>query len=213
MFTVKQIPLRGLMAALALCLGLASLNTQAAFIDFDDIEAIPAEPFDGCFCGHILSNEYESQGLLFTGTDNWLIGGPLPDGTNQNIVVGFNTISFAFVGTLPNFLSFNINSPFQAEASFVEVYGESGLLFTYVTSGWTGLEETSTPYIPDELVSIYSADAIKNVVIMSLFNEATGPSIDNLTFTKKTVPEPALLWLFATAFTGVLWRRFTSKKA
>lgn len=192
-------------------IGVLALNAHAAFIDFDDIVAPPAYPFscdEHDFCGLILSNEYESQGLIFDGGFNWLIGGPLPDGTNANKVFGTNSIGLKFIGTLPNFVSFNIDSPFLAEASFFDVYGEEGdLLFTQHSNGWRGLEEISTPYVPHELVTINSTAAIKYISIASLYNLRTGPTIDNLTFEQRSVPESPMLFLLLTGFAALIFKK------
>jgi len=204
----KQIKnLTGLSAIFLLSFGLVSNHAQAVFIDFDDIVARPSEPFTGCYCGHILGNEYESQGLVFNGDSSWLIGGTLPDGTNQNIVWGLNGISLEFTGVLPNFVSFNIHAAAGLEASFMDVYGVDGYLFRHSSSGWQGVEENSTPYIPGELVSIYAAEGIKEMYIFSFFGLRTGPQIDNLTFESRTVPEPSVLFLLATGLLGLFWQR------
>ena len=92
----------------AISFSIASQNAQAAFIDFDDIVAPPANPF-GCEtvepCGLILSNEYKSKGIIF-GDSSWLVGSVLPDGTNQNKVFGVNGIWIDFVDFRPNFIRF-----------------------------------------------------------------------------------------------------------
>lgn len=212
MFATQIKHLTGMSAALTLFLGIVSTNAYAVFIDFDDITARPSEPFTGCFCGHALSNEYESQGLLFNGTSSWLIGGELPDGINQNIVLGLNGISLQFTGTLPNFVSFNIHAPLEAEASYIDVYGVSGYLFTHASSGWQGAEENSTPYIPGELVSISSSEGITGIDIHSFFGLRTGPQIDNLTFESRTVPEPSSLFLITLALVVAFWKRMKINK-
>ncbi|HSC68192.1 MAG TPA: PEP-CTERM sorting domain-containing protein [Cellvibrio sp.] len=212
MFSTSIKHISGLSATLALLLGLASTNVHATFIDFDDITAQPSEPFTGCFCGHILSNEYESHGLLFSGPTNWLIGGKLPDGTNRNIVLGLNGISLQFIGTLPNFVSFNIHAPLGGEASYMDVYGKNGYLFTHVSSGWQGSEEQSTTYIPNELVSISASENITGMYIYSFYGLRTGPQIDNLTFESRTVPEPSSLFLLALTLTAVFWKEIKTNK-
>lgn len=191
------------------------LKAHAVFIDFDDIAAPPAYPFD-CdgieYCGLILSNEYESKGVKFLGYSSWLIGGTLPDGKNLNGVRGINSIGLEFVGELPNFVSLNIDSPYQAEASYFYVYGEDGeLLFLHISSGWRGTEETSTPYIPSELVEIYSSSRIKNIDIFSLFNLRVGPWMDNLTFEYREVNEPSILLLLVMGLAGYFLRRIHRK--
>lgn len=193
-------------ALLVLSMSGISNSVHAVFIDFDDITALPSEPFHGCFCGHVLSNEYESQGLIFNGDSSWLIGGALPDGTNHNGVQGFNGISFGFLGTLPNFISFNSYS-INEDAVYAEVYGESGYLFTHISSGWRGTEENSTPYIPGELVSFTATEGITSINIFSFYGLRTGPYIDNLTFESRSVPEPAPFVLLSLALAGLFWRR------
>lgn len=101
-----------------------SQHANAIFLDFDDIVAPPFNPFS-CDtpttpCGLILSNDYQPQGLTF-GINAWLAGEVQADGTNKNKVVGLNTITLFFTGTLPNFISLNINSPLGHEASYLEV--------------------------------------------------------------------------------------------
>lgn len=207
MFAKQVKHLTGLSVLLVLSLGLTSNSAQAVFIDFDDIVAGPSEPFSGCFCGYILGNEYESQGLIFKDDNNWLVGETLPDGTNQNAVRGRLGISLEFTGTLPNFVSFNIDAPYAVEASFMEVIGVNGYLFTQVSGGWQGTEENSTPYIPNELVSIHASEDITAIRMTSFFGLRTGPQIDNLTFESRPVPEPSVLFLFAAGFLGVFWKR------
>lgn len=193
-------------ALLILLLSAIANNVYAVFIDFDDIEARPSDPFGECSCGHILSDEYASQGLLFEGDGSWLIGSSFPDGTNQNGVQAYNGISISFLGRLPNFISFNGFSVHQ-DAIFTEVWGENGYLFTHVGSGWRGTEETSTPYIPGELISFSASEGIKSLYISSLYNLRVGPYIDNLTFEYKSVPESSALVIFIIALTSLFWRR------
>lgn len=177
---------------------------HAVLIDFDDVAARPSEPFDGCYCGHTLSNEYESLGVLI---DGWLIGNQLPDGTNQNYVVGFNTIVLDFVNEAPVFVSFNANSAFGEEVVHVEVFGKDGFLFSQNGSGWRGSEEESTPYIPNELITIQAAEGIHKIFITSFYNNRLGASIDNLTFEYSAVPAPSSIGLIALGFIGLLWQR------
>lgn len=175
MFVEKIKQLTGLVALLGLFVGLVSSTTHAAYIDFDDITARPSEPFHGCLCGHDLGNQYASQGVIFPADLIWLVGYKSPDGENHNEVFGFNSIAMDFIGTLPNFVSFNIYPPAGIEAFFIDVFGANGYLFTHVTSGWTGFEETNTPLIPGELVSINSSEEITRLDIRSLFGLRTGP--------------------------------------
>jgi hypothetical protein len=192
----------------ALAVGIAPLNAHAVFIDFDDITALPGNPFscDDFACGTILGTEYEAMGVLFGNA--WLSGERFPDGTNQNSVVALNELWITFVGTLPNFINFNVDSALRKEASFFHVYGKNDeLLFAQHSSGWMGEDEPSTPYIPGELISITSENPIKRLTLTSLYNMRVGPTIDNLTFEYRTVPEPSLALLFIMGIAGFFWRR------
>lgn len=197
---------------LLITLAITPTPARAVFIDFDDIVAPPFNPF-GCEtpttpCGLILSNEYQSQGLTF-GIDAWLAGEFQTDGTYKNKVVGLNTLYLFFTDALPNFISLNINSPLGHEASYLEVWGKNGFLFTYITSGWRGIDE-GTPYIPDEFISFYAPEQITQINIFSFYNHRAGPNIDNLTFEYRTVPEPSLLMLFALGVAGIIRARIVT---
>lgn len=194
-----------------LTLAVTPLAANATFIDFDDRVAPPASPYD-CYtiepCGLILSNEYESSGIIFNGGTSWLVGEVLPDGSNKNYVFGTNFIGLGFVGILPNFLSFNINSALGAEVSIIRLYNQDGEeFFTHITDGWRGLEELSTPYVPNQFVTIQASERIKGVSFTSFYNHRVGPSIDNLTFEYRNVPEPSLVLLFALGLVGIMFRR------
>ena len=198
-----------------LSVGIAPIDAYAVFIDFDDIVAPPFNPF-GCPtdippCGLILSNEYESKGLTFSGSSNWLSGETLPDGSNQNRLVGINTISLSFTAIRPNFISFNINSALDHEASFIEVWSESGHLFTRTTSGRLGINE-GTPYIPNEFISFYAPEAITHINITSLYNNRLGPDIDNLTFEWQEVPESSPFLLLIPGIFALIWKRSRSNR-
>lgn len=195
-----------------LIISLTSQTAHAAFIDFDDLPPPEKDPFlcytEALNCMHELGYEYEKEGVIFTGDREWLITEWFADGTYTNQLKGFNYISIEFIDKLPNFISLNINSPLGGEASFLELYGENDThLFTHVTHGWRGMEELSTPYIPNELVSIYAAERIKRIGIYSFYGHRTGPSIDNLTFEYREVPEPPLFILLITGIAGLLLQR------
>jgi hypothetical protein len=193
-------------------IGAASPITSAAFIDFNDLE-LPEKHSWECYteglpCVHDLNDEYASKGVIFSGDRDWFWGYQLADGTYEMSVTGYNFIGISFIGTLPNFISFNIDSATKNEASFVEVYGKNGvLLFTEATNGWRGNDSNSTPYIPNELVSIQSSEPIYGLNISSLYGLRIGPTIDNLTFEYREVPEPSPLLLVTLGLCGILWRR------
>lgn len=201
---------------LVLLCGIAAMNAHATFIDFNDLE-LPEKHSWECYteglpCVHDLNDEYASKGVIFSGDRDWFWGYQLADGTYEMSVTGYNIIGISFIGTLPNFVSFNIDSPTKYEASFISVYGENKtLLFTYITNGWRGNNPNSTPYIPNELVSIQSAEPIHSLGIASLYGLRIGPTIDNLTFEYRSVPEPSPLLLGALGLCGILWRRRSAR--
>lgn len=187
-------------------------NAQAAFIDFDDLPPPERDPFL-CYveflgCMHELEDEYAHLGVIFTSDVDWLIRKELSDGTFTNALQGFNYLGMEFIGELPNFISLNIDSPTKAESSYIELYGEDGNLFsTFVTNGWRGTEDLSTPYIPNEFVSIQSPERIKGIAIISFFGLRTGPVIDNFTFEYRQVGEPSVLLLMLMGIAGLVVQR------
>jgi hypothetical protein len=197
-------------------IGAASHSTYAAFIDFNDLELPEMHSWE-CYiewlpCVHDLNDEYASKGVIFSGDRDWFWGYELADGSYEMSVTGYNYIGISFIGTLPNFVSFNIDSPTKGEASFIKGYGENGaLLFTEITNGWRGYDSNSTPYIPNELVSIQSDEPIHRLGITSFYGLRIGPTIDNLTFEYRSVPEPSPLLLGALGLCGILWRRRTAR--
>lgn len=188
-----------------------STSANAVFIDFDDIVAPPFNPFNcetpDTPCGLILSDEYASEGLVFPPGNSWLAGETLSDGSVNNRVAGLNTIYIQFNDITPNFISLNIDSALRFEASYIDVFGKDGLLFTYITSGLRGTDQEATPYIPNEFISFHSDEPILEMAISSLYNHRTGPRIDNLTFEYRTVPEPSLLLLLISAVGIIFYRK------
>lgn len=196
----------------------ASLSTNAAFIDFDDLELPEKDPWscyiEGLGCEKDLDAEYAPLGIIFLGDTEWYWGFPDANGNIDVEVTGYNSIGIRFTGKLPNFVSFNIDSPWKSEASLIEVYGENGdHMFTKMTSGWTGLEETSTPYILNELASIYSDKPIHMLHISSVYGLRVGPTIDNITFEYREVPEPAPALLIGLGLLMMMYRRYIHRSA
>lgn len=199
-------------ARCVLFFGLLTQGANAAFINFDDLPTPSVHPWT-CYieardCMHEIGNEYESKGIIFNGDREWLVDEIEEDGSRSNALQGFNGIAMEFIDHLPTFISFNIDSPTKGEASYFHVYGDNNeLLFVQRSSGWTGVEETSSLYVPAEFISIRSTVGIKYIYIESLYNLRTGPVIDNLTFEYRTVPEPSTVVLLVLSLAGIFWRR------
>lgn len=195
-----------------------SFNINAAFIDFDDLPPPAIHPwicYTGALgCEHELGNEYAALGIEFVGDREWLVSEELSDGSYNNILQGFNFIGVSFTKERPNFVSFNINSATGGEASFIEVYGLNNKhLFTHATNGWRGREDLSTPYIPNQFVSIYSEELITGLAFYSFYNRGTGPSIDNFSFEYREVPEPAPAVLIGLGLFMLMYRRYILRSA
>jgi hypothetical protein len=209
MFSKFKRNLRSILRVFPFVFLVIPLHGNAVFIDFDDIELREFDS-DLCFfssgpCG--LDNQYEDKGIIF-GEELWLQEKILPDGTLQKRVHSQFGIKFSFIGMLPNYLSFNIDSSQETEASFISIYDINNELILLTRSGgWIGSDAASTPYIPGELIIINSPAPIKYVYITSYYGLRHGPKLDNLTFEYKTVPEPSPPILLLIGMTGLFLRR------
>lgn len=189
-------------STIALTFILMSPFTYAVFIDFDDLNPVYDEEWP-CWCDNPLSDEYLDKGLLINGA--WVNGI-----NHENVMLTSNWASLEFVGDLPSLVSMNVTSHY-GDAIFLEVYGTSGFLYSIFTSGWQGWEETSTPVIPDEFVSLRALEGIKYITIQGFYGMRIGASIDNLNFTYASVPEPSPLLLMLAGLTLILWQRRFSR--
>lgn len=186
------------LAAIVISLFL-STTASATIINFDDLDPVYNEEFP-CWCDNPLSDEYIDKGLLIHGS--WVVGAK----PNNNMLTS-NWGGLEFVDELPTFLSLNITSHY-GDAIYLDFYGESGYLHTITTSGWQGLEEISSPVIPNEFVSFTSDVGIKSVSIYGFYNMRIGASIDNITFSRTSVPEPSSIAFMSLGLLGLLLRRF-----
>lgn len=178
-----------------------SNHALATFIDFDDLNPI-YDPDFPCWCDNPLSDEYLERGLHIHGA--WVNGG-----SGENIMLTSDWASLEFVGALPTFVSMNITSHY-GDAIFLDAYGTSGFLFSKHTSGWMGLEENSTPVIPNEFITLSSDVGIKSISIQGFYGMRIGAAIDNLTFTYASVPEPSTMALIALGLFSLVSRRLSA---
>jgi len=176
-----------------------STNSFATVIDFDELDPVFDEEFP-CWCDNPLSNQYLDKGLLIS--EAWVVGA---DHDNSMLTSNFATLKF--VGELPTFISMNVTSIY-GDAVILDIYGPSGFLFSPNTSGWRGLEEYSTPEIPNEFVSFSSDTGISYITIQGFYNMRLGASIDNITFTRTPIPEPTSIALITLGLLGLMWRRY-----
>jgi hypothetical protein len=179
---------------------LSSLPTTASatVIDFDDLNPVYDELFP-CWCDNPLTDQYRDKGLLIHNA--WV------NGENaQNSMTTANSATLEFVGELPTFVSMNITSVY-GDAIFLDFSGTEGYLHSITTAGWLGWEENSTPVIPNEFVSFSSDVGIRYITIQGFWNMRMGGSIDNLTFTNTSIPEPASLALITLGLLGIGFRK------
>lgn len=177
-------------------------TAAATVIDFDNLNPVYNEEFP-CWCDNPLTDQYLDQGLSIFGA--WVNGA-----NGDNVMLTANAATLEFVGELPTFVSMNVTSHY-GDAIFLEFIGTSGYLHSITTSGWQGYEEISTPVIPNEFISFNSDEEIRFINIYGFYNMRIGASIDNLTFTHSSIPEPAPLALIVTGLIAILMRRYRFK--
>ena len=187
---------------LSLALTITS-NASATIINFDDLNPV-YDPENPCWCDNPLTDQYASKGVLISGA--WVNGA-----NSHNVMLTSNSASLDFVNALPTFVSMNITSEHD-DAIFLSFYNTSGLLGVIHTAGWMGPDNEYIPTIPNELVSFSSATGISHINIENFYNLRTGASIDNLTFTYSSVPEPTSLVFMGLGLIALAWRRLKITK-
>lgn len=176
-----------------------SSNSSATVIDFNELDPFYTKPYY-CWCDNPLPNDqYLDKGLLIK--NGWI------EGTRPNIsLLTGSYATLEFVGELPTFFSMNVTSAY-GDAVILDIYGPSGFLFSYYTAGSRWPLEESTPVIPNEFVSFSSDTGIRFISIGSYYSMRLSASIDNLTFTRTSIPEPTSIILLALSLFGIMWRR------
>ena len=187
---------------IAVALSLAPM-ASAVTIDFDDIVRVPV---DGCFCDHPLTNEYESRGLVIG--NGYLVDGVTGDGasggmTAPNALQGGDTLELYFVGKKPTYVEMYVSAAFE-QAVFLDIFGDSGLLFSRRTNGYAGNENYT--YTDNQLVKLFSPDGISHISLFAYYNLRTSALIDNLRY-EYDVPEPNTTFLMLTALGALLLQR------
>lgn len=165
---------------------------NAVFIDFDDITYVPSDEMFPHFSDMPLTDQYLDKGLLIDG--GFLVGESLPDGSNDNQLLGSNFLLLSFVGELPTYVSMYISAAHE-QSVFLNAFGEGGWFAQQQTSGYAG-PENDTPYSDNQLVSFYSPEGISSITLEAFYGLRTGAVVDNLYYDYSTaVPEPSLLVL------------------
>ena len=178
---------------------LISSSAQAVLITFDELDGnsyvdTNGEPIP-------LTNEYESQGLVFYGPA--YVGGGVAG-------PGFR---FEFIGdNLPTYVSFNVN-PASGIAISMYVQGPDYRKLVNSSGAIVGMtDDPGTSPIPNELFSFSSPTGISSVELSG----KAGVYFDNLTYTYSLttqVPEPSAFMLLIIALLGLVTLRLKQVSA
>lgn len=182
---------------------LTALPSRAELINFDDIVRVPV---DGCFCDHPLTNEYESRGLVIG--NGYLVDGVTGDGagagvTSPNALQGGDTLELYFVGKKPTYVEMYVSAALE-QAVFLDIFDDSGLLFSRKTNGYAGDENYT--YADNQLVKLFSPDGISHISMFAYYNLRTSALIDNLCY-EYDVPEPNTVFLMLSALGMILLKQ------
>jgi len=177
---------------------LLSSSANAVMINFDELdpESIP---------NSILTNEYESQGLIFE-YSAYLTYSSTQSAPNYAVGPGF---MLNFINELPTYVSFYTGSSTQSKV-FISATGPNEYLESIITEGeihgMGSLE--STPYIPNQFVVFQSEFGIASI-------ELSGQSdayVDDLSFYYEgeeiAVSEPSALILFILGLGCIIRKKF-----
>jgi hypothetical protein len=175
----------GSLLACCFIISIFSSSANAITITFDELDPATIE-------NERLTNEYESQGLVFD-YNAYLVSASTQSAPNYVIGPG---ISLHFTNELPTYVSFYTGSSTEHKV-FISAFGPNGYFSNLTTegglNGW-GSDE-STPYIPNQFVVFQSEFGIASI-------ELSGQSdgyIDDLTFyvagDETSVPEPSVIIL------------------
>lgn len=174
-------------------------QAQAVVINFDDLTFVPLDPDSPSFGDHPLGDEYRSQGLLI---GNAFL---LPYGADDDIISGRNYLlagasgspmELAFIGQLPTFVGMYIGGS-PSGVLYTNAYGPSGLVASHQkeSSGW-------------EYVTFEFATGISQIEMWATQQQrVSGASIDDITFTYSSVPEPSSFILWVLVFFVLFCRR------
>lgn len=182
-----------------------SSGALATFIDFEEFyPAYHSSPHDtACECDLSLKDQYLDKGVRFD--DTWIVGDAE---SGYKILAGLSPIIFFTGEALPTFFSMDITSIFD-DAMTLNFYSPSGLISTIITSGWriSPGEDYVAPPEP-EFVSFSSDVGISAITIDGIFNRRFTSTIDNITFTYASVPEPSPIILLAIGIFALKLRRY-----
>lgn len=206
---MRVIPSTGTLAAFILAAPLA----HATLITFDEL---PWHPIDS-FSDYPVDTQYAAQGVTFSSAylAQSYTPDPQPPHPNQYLL-GAIDFTVTFSGTLPQYVSFNMSSPYgESSESYVTAIGPgSTIVGTGRTGGYypDGTQEPpyrqDLPYQDNRYISFYSATGIRGLSFGDAYGSRLASSIDNLYFgAVPAVPEPASLMLGAAGLGVLAWAR------
>jgi len=198
----------------ASALSISASFAHATFINFDDIQYVPADNESPNFYDTPLTNQYDNKGLIVD--DGYILPYLSEEGVplQSNYLLGGNVLSLNFFGDLPTVVSMYVTS-LVGDAIFLNAYNSSGLVQEIRTKGTHG--EWGTPDYeeesePNQFVSFDVAAGISRITVENYYNSRVSARIDDLTFTRNaSVPEPSSLLLFALGLCASAWRRSSLK--
>lgn len=191
-----------------------TFNAHAVLINFDDLVYVPVFPDDPHFSDVPLDDQYLSQGLAianayllpYSDSDPEVISGPnylLAGG-------GGGPMTLHFFGALPTYVGMYVGSPAH-EMIFANAYGPAGLIASLYTKGDGGPFNDQSPYEPRQYLSFESATGIRRIDVWGWYESRVSASIDDITFTYASVPEPSQLILMIMGALTLVSRRVLAK--
>jgi hypothetical protein len=206
-------------AVAAAALVLTAGHAQATLITFDELPWHPIESFSD----YPVDTQYAPLGVTFlTGYLQQTYYPTNPPAHLNQYLLGGHELAVTFSGDLPNYVSFNMSSPYSAASeSYVVALDSSGHEVGRGRTGGTypdGSQDPpfgqDLPYQANRLISLSSTTGIASLQFWDAYGSRLSTSIDNLYFADvPAVPEPAslALWGAGLAVVAVARKRRRSK--
>ena len=192
-------------------LALASLPAHATLITFAEFPYTPTPGDEGTWYADPIGEDYAALGVSFNGGSRF--GTP---GAPALGMVGDNSPSITFTGTLPTFVSLNFSSVYAPVAAFVSAWTLHGSAGRISTGGWDISPEgewTETPL--NSYASFHSPDGISHLLFSNVYGSRITVHVDHLYFgAVSSVPEPGPLALLLAGLgvVGVARRRWHGRR-
>jgi hypothetical protein len=196
-------------ALVAAGIAVAAGSAQATLITFDEL---PWRPIDSFF-DYPVDTQYAALGVTFSPgylAQTYYPSNP-PAHLNQ-FLLGGHDLSVTFTGTLPQFVSFNMSSPYRAASeSYVVALDANGReVGRGRTGGFYPDGSQDPPWVQDlpyqhnRWISLSSTSGIAGLQFWDAYGSRLSTEIDNLYFgAVPAVPEPATLALWGAGLAVV----------